>query len=134
MYFASAICSRQFWIVNTEEGCSSTKYDMSEFPPIGAFGVSESGEIYVALTRTREDKINRLINRAVCPERYLGEIMSQVEEITASATTTNSNSITSGGGTKMIDKRLLQRMIQLQVEKNSEALMEACIEQLLVQQ
>ncbi len=132
-YFASDMCSRQFWIVNTEDGYSSTKVDMSEFPPIGAFGVSESGEIYVASTRTKEDKIYRLINRAVCPGRYLSEIMGQVEEITSNASSANSTAIIASEGSQLKDKRFLQPMIQLQAEQNKEALMEACIEQLVVQ-
>jgi len=134
MYFASDMCSRQFWIVDTKNGYTSTKHDMSEFPPLGAFGTSESGEIYVASTRTKEDKIYRLINKAVCPGRYLTEIMDQVADLTSSSATSTSSTAITGGGAKVHDSRFLQPIIQLQAEQNKEALMEACIEQLVVQQ
>lgn len=135
-YFASDMCSRQFWIVDTQNDFTAEKFDMSDFPPLGAFGISESGEIYVASTRTREgeDKIYRLIDRKVCPGRFLEGIMEQVEDLTSHATTSNSNALIGRSGSQMKDKRFLQPMIQLQAEENKEALMQACIQELMVQQ
>lgn len=132
-YFASDMCSRQFWIVETENGFISEKFDMSQYPPIGAFGASESGEIYVASTRTKEDKIYRLIDRKVCPGRYLERVMDQISDLSSNVSTSNSNSLLGSSGNQMKDKRFLQPMMELQAEQNKEALMQACIDELMVQ-
>jgi len=134
-YFCSDYGSRQLWMVDPTDG-SSQKFDMMDFGSVSTFGQSESGELFLATMQpgTANGNIYRLINKAVCPDRLLVEVIDQMKYV-AEGTIEATAAIAGDNQVEMEAGEEVSLLPEFSVEDPAslEVIMQSCIGQLIEQ-